>query len=264
MPLIRSRGSLASVARTLTLRCDAKQNEPRFLQLDAQLGAGPTTRLSSFLPEPFIKGRQPIYLEEPGDDEYAFVVSTLAVQALKINAKACRYTTKALYDTLGPGRQLRDGDVLLTMDGGTSIGKVAVFSREQFAEAVDIPAEDVYVTVDSHVAILRPQGISPAALAYLLASPMGQLQFQRAESGASGQTAVTEDDVRYFQFPRFDPASLESAVVSLGETLARVEERVRAAESERRGAWDTFQTQLSPTTAHAPSANAETAYVEIT
>lgn len=183
---IRSRGSLSKVSETLTMRCDAKQTEPRFLQIDSRLSGVRTLRLSTFLPEPFVKGKQPIYLEDPDGAEYAFVVSTLAVQALRINATDCRYTPKDFYDRVGERRQLRNGDVVLTMDGGTSIGKVAVFNRVDFANAVDVAEEELCVTVDSHVAILRPQGISPQALAYLLASPIGQLQFQRAESGASG------------------------------------------------------------------------------
>jgi hypothetical protein len=246
MTLIRSRGSLRKVAETLTLRCDAKQTEPRFLELDNRLSSAPTVRLSSYLPEAFVKGRQPTYLEEIGEEEFAYVVSTLAVQPLRINARDCRFTPKSFYDSVGGQRQLRDGDIVLTMDGGTSIGKAAVFNLEAFAEAVEADPEEVLVTVDSHVAILRPQGISPLALAYLLASPIGQAQFQRAESGASGQTAVTEDDVRYFRFPKFDPSELEDAVQTLKNALDEAQELVRSAESQRRDAWSDFEAQLTP------------------
>jgi hypothetical protein len=93
-------------------------------------------------------------------------------------------------------RKLRDGEVVLTTDGGTSIGKAAVFMMPKTDEGEPV---DYGFTVDSHVAILCPFGKSPPLLAYLLGSPMGQLQFQRAESGASGQTAVSEDDVRRFR-----------------------------------------------------------------
>lgn len=243
---IRSRGSLSKVSETLTMRCDAKQTEPRFLEIDSRLSDVPTLRLSTFLPEPFVKGKQPVYLEDPDGVEYAFVVSTLAVQALRINATDCRYAPKAFFDSVGDRRQLRNGDVVLTMDGGTSIGKVAVFNRADFATAVDVAEEDLCVTVDSHVAILRPQAISPQALAYLLASPIGQLQFQRAESGASGQTAVTEDDVRYFRFPRFDPDTLEGAVSELKTSLVEAQEAIRMAESQKKLAWNDFESHLIP------------------
>lgn len=102
----------------------------------------------------------------------------------------CRYITEEDFDDIPENRRLKRDDVLLTMDGGTSIGKTAVFNFTG------------NYTIDSHVAILRPHGISAKALAYLLASPLGQLQFKKAESGASGQTSVTEDDLRRFVFPK--------------------------------------------------------------
>jgi hypothetical protein len=244
MAVLRSRGSLKKVAETLTMRCDAKQTEPRFLLLDSRFSTLQTTRLSGYLPEPFVKGKQPVYVEDPSDIEYAFVVSTLAVQALRINAQDCRFTPRSFFDALGGQRQLRDGDIVLTMDGGTSIGKVAVFKRADFAEAVDMAEEDVFVTVDSHVAILRPHGIAPLALAYLLASPIGQLQFQRAESGASGQTSVTEDDVRYFRFPLFEPTELEHAVAALKVSLDGVQKLIVTAETNKRLAWNNFEDNL--------------------
>jgi len=245
MALIRSKSSLLTVAATLTLRCDAKQVEPRFLKLDALLQRAASIRLNDYLPEPFVKGKQPTYIENPQDQEYAFVVSTLAVQPLWINPASCRFTSIEFYnENAGSTRQLKDGDVVLTMDGGTSIGKAAVFDRAEFATALGIESEEVCVTVDSHVAILRPRGISPLALAYLLTAPIGQLQFQRAESGASGQTAVTEDDVRYFRFPKFSPTALETAVASLQSTLAAANEQVRAAEAQQRDAWAKFESGL--------------------
>ena len=76
-------------------------------------------------------------------------------------------------------------------------------------------------TIDSHVVILRPAELSPLALVYLLASPLGQMQFRRAESGASGQTTVTEDDVRRFVFP-----------CSILDTVDKVSAKIEAARTE--------------------------------
>jgi hypothetical protein len=93
----------------------------------------------------------------------------------------------------------------LTVDGGVSIGKPALF---------DLPDS---FTVDSHVVILRPKQLSALSLVYLLASPLGQMQFRRAESGASGQTNVTEDDVRRFIFPR-------SILKTVDQVAAKIEQ----------------------------------------
>ena len=108
------------------------------------------------------------------------------------------------------------------MDGGTSIGKSAVFDL------------DDNFTVDSHVAILRPVGISPKAMAYLLASPMGQLQFNRAESGASGQTAVTEEDLRRFL------KNIEDLAEDLDKKRKKINEKKKALEKEEFEAWNIF------------------------
>jgi hypothetical protein len=247
MAIVRSKGSLRKVAETLTLRCDAKQADSRFLSLDESLSNVDSTRLSVFLPLPFVKGRQPVYVEDPDSDDVAYVVSTLAVRPLRIIASDCRRISSSAFDALGASRQLKTGDVVLTMDGGTSIGKAAVFDSTRFLEELGISpsdGEEARVTVDSHVAILRPQGISSLALAYLLTSPIGQLQFQRAESGASGQTAVTEDDVRYFRFPKFDAHELEAATLELQQALDEVEEAVRVAQARRQTAWSAFESRL--------------------
>lgn len=127
---------------------------------------------------------------------------------------------------------LKNNDVLLTMDGGTSIGKPVLFELEG------------EYTVDSHVAILRPQGISPKALVFLLASPIGQLQFQRFESGASGQTAVTEEDLRRFVIPKSSIAKLEDYIDQLAEERTRIEsERIKLEKDEAK-MWDNFTKKI--------------------
>jgi hypothetical protein len=145
--------------------------------------------LGEFLPVPFVKGMQPDYLDQPTEDSVP-VVNTLSIQNLSIRLEDCRHILRDDFDLLSNERRLQKGDVLLTVDGGVSIGKPALF---------DLAGS---FTIDSHVVSLRPVGVSALALVYLLASPLGQMQFRRAESGASGQTTVTEDDIRRFIFPR--------------------------------------------------------------
>jgi type I restriction enzyme S subunit len=158
--------------------------------------------LGEFLPNSMVKGIQPDYLDAPTDDSVP-VVNTLSIQRLAIREEDCRHMTREDYDEIDPLRKLRKGDVLITMDGGVSIGKPVLFNR------------DGPFTADSHVCILRPIGLEPRSLVYLLASPMGQQQFRRAESGASGQTAVTEEDVRRFIFPSALLANLDSVVAGI-------------------------------------------------
>lgn len=49
-----------------------------------------------------------------------------------------------------------------------------------------------------------------------VASPIGQLQFNRAESGASGQTSVTEEDLRRFRFPTKLLAQIDALAKRIG------------------------------------------------
>lgn len=229
-----------------SLRCDAKQSDPRFDELVFLL-KNKVLLINEVLPDPFVKGKQPIYIEDESDEDGAFVISTLSVQNLRINYQACRKTPFASFEQLNDARKLRDGDVVLTMDGGTSIGKSAVFNRAIAKQELgfdDDQDSDVYFTVDSHVAILRPKGISPEALVALLASPLGQLQFQRVESGASGQTAVSEDDIRRFHFPRLEANALEEAVGILNEGITAAKALEAEAELQRINAWGQFKLSL--------------------
>lgn len=184
--------------------------------------------LSELLPSPFVKGIQPSYLDQPTDESVP-VVNTLSIQRLSLKESDCRHIPREDFENVSAERKLRKDDVLLTVDGGVSIGKPLLFDR------------DGDFTVDSHVVILRPQGIAPLSLVYLLASPLGQAQFLKAESGASGQTTVTEDDVRRFVFPRKILANIdklcEEAEKKRQEILA---ERALLDEREKK-IWDDIE-----------------------
>lgn len=237
---LRARFSLSAAARTPTLRIDAKQAAPECVRLDALLDGLETMLLNETLPEPFVKGRQPNYLDESAD-EGALVVNTGAVRPLGIVFGLCRRIAADSYESLAQARKLQDGDVLLTTDGGTSIGKAAVFTTPI---AEDGNLVDCGFTVDSHVAILRPRGISPTLLAYLLCSPMGQLQFQRAESGASGQTSVSEEDVRSFRFPRVPSVDADMACEQFRDALKKARRLETEAYTTRDNGWNAFQNSL--------------------
>ena len=216
---------LSEIRKTHSLRCDAKQFEKNFSELKKMIDTEDTFYLGELIPQPLVKGGQPSYID--GTDGIP-VINTMSIQHLQINIEDCRYISEEDFECILENRKLKKGDVLLTMDGGTSIGKSAVFDL------------DDNFTVDSHVAILRPVGISPKAMAYLLASPMGQLQFNRAESGASGQTAVTEEDLRRFQFPRALLKNIEDLAEDLDKKRKKINEKKKALEKEEFEAWNIF------------------------
>lgn len=222
---------LHQISTSHTLRCDAKQSENRFLEYDKLFKNDEFIELGQFLNSTIIKGSQPKYIEEIGLSGIP-VVNTLSIQNLKINVEDCRYISEEDFESLDSVKKIRKGDVLLTVDGGTSIGKAVVFDL------------DGDFTVDSHVAILRPSDISPITLVYLLASPIGQLQFNKAESGASGQTAVTEDDIRRFRFPVKNLDVLEKEAKKINEIRVKHEKEMEKLNVKLESAWSKFGENL--------------------
>lgn len=235
-PIFRT-AKLSYAALSYSLRCDAKQAEKRFTEFAKLMQSVDTFELGDYFPTPFIKGSQPKYIESP-EAEGILVINTLAIQKLSINLEDCRVISEEEFERLDSDKKLRRKDVLLTMDGGTSIGKPVLFDTEGD------------FTVDSHVAILRPQNIDPRVIVYLLASPFGQLQFQQAESGASGQTSVTEDDVRRFRFPKMDKEVLTDFVKKLDKQRNQIIRQRNKLEEMERKAWEEFNFSMlenSPT-----------------
>ncbi|MEQ1636685.1 MAG: hypothetical protein ABL903_08325 [Methylococcales bacterium] len=79
---------------------------------------------------------------------------------------------------------------------------------------------------------------------YLLASPIGQLQFQRFESGASGQTAVTEEDLRRFRIPKSALSRLENEVENVDKEKMRIEASRPQLDKDEEKMWDCFTSRI--------------------
>ena len=219
---IQSKVTFEIVSSNYALRCDAKFAHSDYVDVDFRIRSGKYFQIGEFLPHPFVKGIQPPYLDQPTDESIP-IINTLSIQNLSVNLGDCRHVTLDYFEEEVPeSKKLRKGDVLLTVDGGVSIGKAVLF---------DIDGE---YSVDSHVVILRPEGLTPLSLVYLLASPLGQKQFRRAESGASGQTTVTEDDIRRFIYPKSILKTIDSTSKSMESARAKIQlERASLDEKER-------------------------------
>ena len=216
--------TLALIAACPTFRCDPRYYAADAVANEAKVRAGAFFELGDFLPNPIIKGIQPTYLDAPADDSVP-VVNTLSIQRLAINVEACRHMAREDFDEVDQQRKLKADDVLLTMDGGVSIGKPVLFN------------EKGDYTSDSHVIIIRPVGMQPRSLVYLLASPLGQQQFRRAESGASGQTAVTEEDIRRFIFPTSLLSKLDNVVAEIEKERTKIAAEREALSKREFQAW---------------------------
>lgn len=212
--------SMSLIATNYAFRCDAKYADSDALEIERKIRSAGCFQVGDYLPNPLVKGIQPDYLDQPMEESVP-VINTLSIQNLSLHVEDCRHITREDFESISTERQLQKWDVLLTVDGGVSIGKPYLF---------DMAAD---FTIDSHVTILRPEGISPLALVYLLASPLGQMQFRRAESGASGQTTVTEDDIRRFVFPKGVLKKIDKLAMEIEQDRGRIaSERKRLAAEE--------------------------------
>src|SRR5438309_9359039 len=89
MPII-AKASLSLLSCSHTLRCDAKQSEKRFADFQSFVERVKSFHLGKHLPDAFVKGTQPRYLE--GVDATGVpVISTIVIQDLSIRTDMCRH-----------------------------------------------------------------------------------------------------------------------------------------------------------------------------
>ena len=231
---------LSDLAASHSLRCDVRQSQPRFSRLDELLGRSDTLQLGEILPGPLYKAGLKLDYVNPGTHAgpTATVVTTEAIQDLRIVTENCKLVDEEPASAVDEKFRLRTGDVLLTVDGGPSVGKVAVVEADWLDEHGPI------AFTDSHVVVLRPVGVEPHLLSFLLHSPLGQAQFQKAETGASGQTAVNEDDIRRFRFPEVRDGRAGGPAQRLKQKREELNERRRRVDEEERKAWARFGSEL--------------------
>lgn len=186
--LIHSENSLMNIANNYSLRCDAKQNQDYYRYILNILDSIDTIKLGDMIDGPFIKGRQPRYLND--DESYGIpVISTLAIQDLTINKDACKKIDTNDFEEMEDLLKPVNGDILVTLDGAVSVGKVAYFSLD-----------DDYA-IDSHIGIIRlQQNFDRELVALLLASELCQAQFRLYETGTGSKT-INEIDLRNILIP---------------------------------------------------------------
>lgn len=171
-----------------------------------------TVPLAAVVREPVRRGTQPAYDDE-GD---RLVLKTVDIRDGWIDYDGARRVSDEFFEA-NPGAQIQRGDVLVTATGFGSMGKAAVYDRDESA------------VVDGHVAIVRTNTTyDPYFLASLFRSGVGAVQFDRWFSGSSGQIEMPSGDLERFEVP-----SPEAGGVPLADQR-RIAEQIRAQESEAR------------------------------
>jgi len=160
-------------------------HDPKQLAIRDLTDRYPTTCLGSIAITPIRRGEQPIY-SETGT---ILCIKTVDVKEGYIDYDNCLKTTEESYRNF-PTAHVQKGDVLVSSTGYGSIGKVAVYDRDE-------PA-----MVDNHVSIVRlTDGYDPYFVTYFLLSYLGKLQFEKWWTGSSGQIELQPTDLEKFIIP---------------------------------------------------------------
>lgn len=185
---ISSECNLGNIAEKYSLRCDAKQNIQYYKDIIDLLNTIPNIKLSDLFDNAFIKGKQPVYLNDQEEDGNN-IISTIAIQDHKILIENCKKTSLERYNEYDDALKPQVGDILITLDGAVSVGKTVFFDLD-----------DNY-GIDSHIGIIRIGDNNIAKLiSYLLGSKFGETQFRLFESGATSMS-LNEIDLRQIKLP---------------------------------------------------------------
>jgi hypothetical protein len=179
---------LSACIATSNVRIDARFHRNDVRESLASIEEESSIELRRLMKMDVLKGRQPTFLED-GASGGGAVVATSSIQGGRVQEELLKLTSEEAVDGAG-SRQVRDGDLLLAMDGEGSIGKATVYRRAQ-------PA-----ITDSHVAIIRlVDPLNADAIACFLNSSLGQAQIEVSISGSTGQTQLQRADVHRLRVP---------------------------------------------------------------
>jgi len=192
----RSTCDLKTISDRNSFRCDAKLDINYFKKVNEIFEILPYRKLGDFFSNPFLKGKQPIYLADQESDGI-HVISTLAIQDHSIIKENCKKVSSEIYDNSEDALNPQIGDILLTLDGATSVGKPVYFDKEE------------EFGIDSHIGIIRLDSPEHAKLiSLLLGSKLCNAQFRMLESGATSMS-ISESDIRDLKIPFLDADQIE-------------------------------------------------------
>lgn len=164
-------------------RLDFKYYDPRILQLLSELRQLGAVDLNAIITEPAHRGISPSKAEYNVDESSdKIVVKAGNIGQIGLTGDFDRIETE-VYERLARA-EIRQGDLLLASTGEGTLGKAAVYNRDERAIA------------DGHVTIIRlGQNYSSEYLTWYLRSDYGQKQIYRLFTGSTGLIELTENVV---------------------------------------------------------------------
>lgn len=142
-------------------------------------------RFETVCAEPIRRGKPSDY-DENGEVK---IVKTVDLKNSYIDYDNCLRVSHIFLED-SPNEAVKKNDVLVASTGYVSLGKVDIHERDEL------------IVVDRHVSVLRlKKKYDPCFVAYFLRSHLGQIQFEKWFSGASGQIDIWPSDLNEFLIP---------------------------------------------------------------
>lgn len=216
------------VANDSTSRWDYKYWEPTVRAKTAALVEAGASNIKSINTIETDRGRSPqaaSYVDEV--DGYAVVIKagSCVTRYGLIDLDGADWIEKQVFDEIPESARLKSGDVVLSSTGDGTLGKAAVWDRDQRAIA------------EAHITIIRPDPaqINPYYLADYLRSGFGHDQILRLYTGSTGLIELTTDHVDSIVVP---------SISGVTEQL-ELSKQLRAAESAYLGSLDQANDSLT-------------------
>jgi len=98
-PIVNSL-DLKRVSETHSLRCDAKQAKKRFREYERLISSTDSVTVGECVPTPFVKGKQPSYLDDEIGSSGVPVINTMSIQDMRIFEDELKYISCEDYESL--------------------------------------------------------------------------------------------------------------------------------------------------------------------
>jgi type I restriction enzyme M protein len=164
------------------------------------------------------RGKSPATATYVGpDDGYAVVVKagSCITRYGTTTLEGADWIEKATYDEIVATAKLQKGDVIIASTGDGTLGKAAVWDRDELAIA------------DGHVTVVRadPSVVDPYYLADYLRAGLGKLQIERLFTGSTGLIELTPEHVNRIVVPLLESVTAQQ---DLSKALRAAEDHHRA------------------------------------
>ncbi|WP_456286230.1 N-6 DNA methylase [Microbacterium sp. JZ70] len=213
------------IGKDSTSRWDLKYWDPQTTDAVKQVAAAGGQTISSLNTVDTKRGKSPSASTYVGpEDGYAVVVKagSCITRFGRTTVEGADWIEKATYDDIADSAKLQKGDVVIASTGDGTLGKAAVWDRDELAIA------------DGHVTIIRPDPtvVNPYYLADYLRAGLGKLQIERLFTGSTGLIELTTEHVDQIVVPLLDGVKSQKA---LSEQLRKAEDRHQVSVSEALG-----------------------------